>query len=44
MPRARSARHAGHGEPRGEYEVVLIARADGGIAADVRPLVRLSCR
>jgi TldD protein len=26
----------------GEYEVVLIARADGRIAADVRPLVRLS--
>jgi TldD protein len=26
----------------GEYEVVLIARADGAIAADVRPLVRLS--
>jgi TldD protein len=26
----------------GEYEVVLIARADGLIAADVRPLVRLS--
>ena len=26
----------------GEYEVVLIARSDGGIAADVRPLVRLS--
>jgi TldD protein len=26
----------------GEYDVVLIARADGGIAADVRPLVRLS--
>jgi TldD protein len=26
----------------GEYEVVLIVRADGGIAADVRPLVRLS--
>ena len=26
----------------GEYEVVLVARADGGIAADVRPLVRLS--
>ena len=26
----------------GEYEVVLIARADGGISADVRPLVRLS--
>ncbi len=26
----------------GEYEVVLIVRSDGGIAADVRPLVRLS--
>ncbi|MBV8032273.1 MAG: metalloprotease TldD [Betaproteobacteria bacterium] len=26
----------------GEYEVVLIARHDGAIAADVRPLVRLS--
>jgi TldD protein len=26
----------------GEYEVVLIARADGAISADVRPLVRLS--
>jgi TldD protein len=26
----------------GEYEVVLIARADGNLAADVRPLVRLS--
>src|SRR5206468_6294258 len=26
----------------GEYEVVLIARADGTLAADVRPLVRLS--
>src|SRR5947207_973080 len=26
----------------GEYEVVLIARADGYLAADVRPLVRLS--
>ena len=26
----------------GEYEVVLIARADGHLAADVRPLVRLS--
>ena len=26
----------------GEYEVVLIARYDGAIAADVRPLVRLS--
>src|ERR1041385_827395 len=26
----------------GEYEVVLIARADGQLAADVRPLLRLS--
>jgi len=26
----------------GEYEVVLIARSDGTVAADVRPLVRLS--
>ncbi len=26
----------------GEYEVVLIARSDGRLAADVRPLVRLS--
>jgi len=26
----------------GEYEVVLIAKADGSVAADVRPLVRLS--
>jgi len=26
----------------GEYEVVLIARSDGAIAGDVRPLVRLS--
>ncbi|MFZ9734348.1 MAG: metalloprotease TldD [Burkholderiaceae bacterium] len=26
----------------GEYEVVLIARTDGRIAADIRPLVRLS--
>jgi TldD protein len=26
----------------GEYEVVLIARGDGAMAADVRPLVRLS--
>ena len=26
----------------GEYEVVLVARADGLVAADVRPLVRLS--
>ncbi len=26
----------------GEYEVILVARADGRMAADVRPLVRLS--
>jgi TldD protein len=26
----------------GEYEVVLVARSDGVLAADVRPLVRLS--
>jgi TldD protein len=26
----------------GEYDVVLVARADGSLAADVRPLVRLS--
>ncbi|MBN9205259.1 metalloprotease TldD [Methylibium petroleiphilum] len=26
----------------GEYDVVLVARADGTVAADVRPLVRLS--
>jgi TldD protein len=26
----------------GEYEVVLVARSDGGLAADVRPLVHLS--
>ena len=26
----------------GEYEVILVARADGGVSADVRPLVRLS--
>ena len=26
----------------GEYDVVLVARADGTLAADVRPLVRLS--
>jgi TldD protein len=25
-----------------EYDVVLVARADGTMAADVRPLVRLS--
>ncbi|MDX1377132.1 MAG: metallopeptidase TldD-related protein, partial [Burkholderiales bacterium] len=43
MCRARDARvvqvmaHLG-----GEHEVVLIARVDGSIAADVRPLVRLS--
>jgi len=43
MCRARDARvtqvmaHLG-----GEYEVVLIARSDGVVAADVRPLVRVS--
>jgi TldD protein len=26
----------------GEYDVVLVARSDGVIAADVRPLVRVS--
>src|SRR5205814_161025 len=26
----------------GEYDVILVARADGKLAADVRPLVRLS--
>ena len=26
-----------------EYDVVLVARADGTLAADVRPLVRLNC-
>ena len=26
----------------GEYDVVLVARADGKLAADVRPLIRLS--
>jgi len=26
----------------GEYEVVMVARSDGGMAADVRPLVRVS--
>jgi TldD protein len=30
------------GRLSGEYDVVLIARADGGLAADVRPLVHLS--
>ena len=44
-------RHARDLDPRvsqvmaslaGEYEVVLIARSDGTLAADVRPLVRLS--
>ena len=33
-----------HYVPVGEYEVVLIARADGQLAADVRPLVRLSVK
>jgi len=41
--RAReSTRHPGHGESRAEYEVVLVARSDGVLAADVRPLVRMS--
>ena len=44
-------KHARAADPRvkqvmgrlsGEYEVVLVARADGGLAADVRPLVHLS--
>ncbi|MEJ0003293.1 MAG: hypothetical protein WDN30_06535 [Pararobbsia sp.] len=26
----------------GEYDVVLVARSDGALAADIRPLVRLS--
>ena len=26
----------------GEYEAILVARSDGSIAADVRPLVRIS--
>jgi TldD protein len=30
------------GRLSGEYDVVLVARADGGVAADVRPLVHLS--
>jgi hypothetical protein len=25
----------------GEYEAILVARSDGSIAADVRPLVRI---
>jgi len=44
-------RHARAADPRvkqviarlsGEYDVMLVARADGGVAADVRPLVHLS--
>ena len=44
-------RHARAADPRvkqvmgrlsGEYDVVLVARSDGGLAADVRPLVHLS--
>jgi TldD protein len=47
----RVERHARSLDPRviqvmawlaGEYEVVLVARADGVLGADVRPLVRLS--
>jgi TldD protein len=30
------------GRLSGEYDVVLVARADGGVASDVRPLVHLS--
>ena len=30
------------GRLSGEYDVVLVARADGGVAADVRPLVHLA--
>ena len=30
------------GRLSGEYDVVLVARADGGLAADVRPLVHLA--
>jgi TldD protein len=30
------------GRLSGEYDVVLVARADGGLAADVRPLVHLT--
>ena len=30
------------GRLSGEYDVVLVARSDGGLAADVRPLVHLS--
>ena len=26
----------------GEYDVVLVARSDGALAADIRPLVRVS--
>src|SRR5882672_3132347 len=44
-------KHARAADPRvkqvmarlsGEYDVMLVARADGGVAADVRPLVHLS--
>ncbi|HEX4331539.1 MAG TPA: metalloprotease TldD [Usitatibacter sp.] len=47
----RLERHARAADPRvkqvmgrlsAEYDVVLVARADGGLAADVRPLVHLS--
>jgi TldD protein len=40
--REGSAHRPGDGGLAGEYDVVLIARADGTMAADVRPLVRLS--
>ena len=43
MARARDARVAQvMASLAGEYEAVLIARSDGQIAADVRPLVRVS--
>ena len=43
LARAKGPAHrAGDGGLAGEYDVVLVARADGTLAADVRPLVR--CR
>ena len=40
-PRTRASRRSWPAWPS-EYDVVLVARADGTLAADVRPLVRLS--
>jgi hypothetical protein len=37
-----TARQGGHGHIAGTWEVVLVARSDGRMAADVRPLVRVS--